>query len=1175
MVDFVHLHVHTEYSLLDGACRIDRLFARAKELGQSAVAITDHGVLYGAMEFYRAAKKEGVKPILGCEVYLAPRSRFDRDYVADKSPNHLILLCETNEGWKNLVKLVSRAYTEGFYAKPRVDYELLEEYHEGLICLSACINGRIPQLLLAREYAAAEEEARRMRAIFGEGNFFLEMQDHRDSREIEANIGLVTLSEKLGIPLVCTNDAHYIEKSDADAQATLMCIQLGTRLAEGRPLGFEKDEFYLKSGEEMAERFPESPEALQNTVRIAARCNVEFAEQGLILPEFDVPAGYTAESYLRALSEEGLEAHLSRTAGLDAQAYRNRLEYELSVIHSMGFDTYFLIVADFVRFAKSREIPVGPGRGSGAGSLTAFLLGITGLDPIRYGLLFERFLNPERVSMPDFDIDFCDERRDEVIRYVVEKYGEDHVAQIVTFSLMKTRAAIRDVGRVLGMPYADVDRVAALLPRAYDCTIEEAVRSTPALSELMARDGTVNRLISIARTVEGLPRHPSVHAAAVVICDAPVSDYVPLALNSGSIVTQFPMDTIASLGLLKMDFLGLKYLTILRDAAEMAKEKDPAFSLSEIPEDDEETFAMLSRGHTVGLFQVESAGMTRLIAQMKPKNIEDIATSIALYRPGPMESIPRYLACRRDPKKVSYLTEKLVPILSSTDGCIIYQEQVMEIFRTLAGYSYGRADIVRRAISKKKREVLLQEKEAFLQGAEETSGIPRGISTRIFEDIASFASYAFNKSHAAAYAHLTYQTAYLKCHYPVEYMASLFTHYAEGGKTPLYKAECARLGIALLPPDVNHSGVHFTVEEGAVRFSLSDVKNVGEGFCESILAERALRPFSDYADFLICMAKKGVNRKMVESLIFAGALDAFGRPRSQMLAVLETALSHASGLAQRNLAGQMDFFSEMPQGFGSSLDLHYPDLNEFSRADLLRMEKEACGIYLSAHPLSEYAPLARALSAASVCELEEQEGGEVVLLGVVTAVRRYQTKSGSAMAEVTLEDLTGSVKALVFPKLLLSCGEKLVRDAVLVLRGKPEEREGDEEQKRAFLVREVLTAAEAAAAPKGTRQGGESVAGVSENRATENAAQKRMPDAAPSAGKTKKLYLRFSQKEGTIEGRVIALLSIFGGEVPVFFYYGDTKKLCRAQNLECDPSPFLLSELSELLGGENVQLVEK
>ncbi len=1155
MSDFVHLHVHSEYSLLDGACRIDRLFARVKELGQTAVALTDHGVLYGAMDFYRAAKKAGVKPILGCEVYLAPRTRHDREYAEDKSPNHLILLCENKRGFENLTKLVSRSYTEGFYIKPRVDYELLEEYHEGLICLSACVNGRIPSLILSREFKAAEEEARRMVEIFGKDNFFLEMQDHRDARELTANIGLMTLAEKLSIPLVCTNDAHYLEKKDADAQATLMCIQLGTLLSEGRPLGFEKDEFYLKSAEEMAELFPENPEALLNTVKIAARCNVELEESSLILPDFAVPAGETCETYLRRLAEEGL-LRLCENGGLKASEaeYRARIDYELSVIHTMGFDAYFLIVWDFVRFAKSRDIPVGPGRGSGAGSLVAYLIGITGIDPLFYGLLFERFLNPERVSMPDFDIDFCDERRDEVIRYVVEKYGEDHVAQIVTFSQMKARAALRDVGRVLGMPYADVDRVCNLLPRAFDITIEEAVNTTPKLVELIAEENSVARLVSIARTVEGLPRHPSVHAAAVVICDRPVSDYVPLALNSGSVVTQYPMDTIASLGLLKMDFLGLKYLTILRDAAELAKKKDPSFSLSSIPEDDEKTFDMLSRGHTVGLFQVESAGMTRLLSQMKPRTIEDIATSIALYRPGPMESIPKYLACRRDPKKVRYLTEKLVPILSSTDGCIIYQEQVMEIFRSLAGYSYGRADIVRRAISKKKKDVLLKEKEAFLTGAETVSGISRETASRIFDDIESFASYAFNKSHAAAYAHLTYQTAYLKCHYPVEYLASLFTHYADGGKTPLYKAECTRLGIALLPPDVCKSGVHFTVEGNAVRFSLSDIKNVGEGFCQSILEERAEREFTDYSDFLTRMARRGVNKKMIESLIQAGAMDRFSRPRSQMLAVLESALSHANSLAQRNLAGQMDLFSQMSESEGGSLDIHFPDLKEFSRADLLRMEKEASGIYLSAHPLSEYETLARALGSTRVCDLEEAQGEGHTVLGVLSSLRRYQTKSGRAMAEGVLEDLTGTVKVLFFPKVLVAAGEKLEKDAILILRGKQEEGEGEREGGRAFLALEVFTPAEAAKQPSRVSPA---------------------PKVEAKPPLTQKLYLRFSQKEDTMEQSILSLLSASRGTCEVFFYYEDTKRLCRADNLSITPTPALLERFKKLIGAENVQLVEK
>ena len=825
MERFVHLHVHSEYSLLDGACRIERLAEKVKALGQPAVAITDHGVMYGAIEFYHAAKKAGVKPIIGCEVYVAPRTRFDKQHRVDSSPYHMVLLCENEEGYQNLIKLVSAAYIEGFYNKPRVDNELLRQHHRGLICLSACLAGRIPRMLSAGDYAAAEQAVREYVDIFGKDNFFIELQNHGIEEQKRILPQLIKLARENEVGLVATNDAHYINREDSSNQSILVCIQTGRTVNDPSDLEFQTDQFYIKSLEEMRQAIPDVDEAFENTVRIAERCNLEFEFGKTKLPYFAAPNGEDNLAYFRRMSYEGMH----RLYGEDpAPSVIERLEYELGVIAQMGYVDYYLIVHDFIAYAKSRGIPVGPGRGSGAGSLAAYCIGITGIDPIRYNLLFERFLNPERVSMPDFDIDFCYVRRQEVIDYVVQKYGSDHVAQIITFGTMAARAAVRDVGRALALGYQNVDAVAKMIPNELGMTIDKALSAVPELKKSYESDENIRQLIDVSRALEGMPRHASTHAAGVVITREPADTYVPLQKNDDAIVTQYPMTTLEELGLLKMDFLGLRNLTVIHDAEEMIRRTVPGFDMESIPMDDAATFKMLGEGHAFGVFQFESAGMRNVITQLGPESIEDLIAVISLYRPGPMESIPRYIRNRHNPRLVTYKTPELRPILEVTYGCIVYQEQVMQICRQLAGYSYGRADLVRRAMAKKKHDVMEKERESFLDGAEQ-NGIDRKIANEIFDEMSSFASYAFNKSHAAAYAELAYRTAYLKCHYPREYMAALLTSVLDNtAKLTEYIGECRRLGIEVLPPSVFESQAGFSVSGTKIRFGLAAIKNIGD-----------------------------------------------------------------------------------------------------------------------------------------------------------------------------------------------------------------------------------------------------------------------------------------------------------------------------------------------------------
>ncbi|MFR1804433.1 MAG: DNA polymerase III subunit alpha, partial [Faecalispora jeddahensis] len=943
---FVHLHLHTEYSLLDGACRIGPLMEAVKGQGQTAVAVTDHGVMYGAVDFYRAAKQNGLHPIIGCEVYVARRTRFDKVHGLDNEPYHLVLLCENNTGYQNLIQIVSQSWTEGFYSKPRVDLELLEAHSEGLIALSACLAGQIPRQLTNDDYAAARETALRYRDIFGEGNFYLEMQDHGIREQKIVNDGLLRLSKETGIPLVATNDCHYIRQQDSRMHLILLCIQTNHTIQDPDKMEFATDQFYLKSEEEMRALFPQ--EACDNTVVIAGRCQVEFEFGHTKLPSFQTPNGEDNVEFFRSLCFKGLH----RLYGNQPDpAIIERLEYELCVIESMGYVNYYLIVYDFIRYAKSVGIPVGPGRGSGAGSLAAYCVGITGIDPIRYQLLFERFLNPERVSMPDFDIDFSDERRGEMIDYVVHKYGADHVAQIVTFGTMAARGSLRDVGRAMAIPYNVVDSVAKLVPMGLNVTLEKALSSSSELHTRYDTDPQIHELIDMARQVEGMPRNASTHAAGVVITDHPVSEYVPLAKNGESIVTQYTMTTLEELGLLKMDFLGLRNLSVLNDAQEAIRRGDPEFSVSKIPFDDPKVFEMLTAGSTDGVFQFESGGMRNVIMQLRPENIEDLIAVISLYRPGPMESIPRYIENRHHPERVTYRHPMLADILKVTYGCIVYQEQVMQIFRTLAGYSFGRADIVRRAMSKKKASVMEKERSIFLYGLVAEDGtvevdgcVRRGVDEEtakaIFGEMESFASYAFNKSHAAAYATISYQTAWLKCHYPREYMAALLTSVLDNtNKIAAYIAECSRMGIRVLPPNVNQSRRGFTVAGRDIRFGLLAVKNLGDGFLRSLIQERdANGNFESFYQFCKRMHGKDLNRRALESLVKCGALDSLDYNRNQMLSSIQSVLDTLDSDKRRNVDGQLGFF-DTPQLQSEEPTISIDPMPDFSDADKLVMEK--------------------------------------------------------------------------------------------------------------------------------------------------------------------------------------------------------------------------------------------
>lgn len=1032
-MNFTHLHVHTEYSLLDGSNKINEYVARVKELGMNSAAITDHGVMFGCIDFYRAAKAAGIKPILGCEVYVAPGSRFDREIgQAEDRYYHLVLLAENNHGYENLMKIVSKAFVDGFYYKPRVDMDLLQEYHEGIIALSACLAGEVAKNITRGMYEEAKSAALRYEKIFGKGNFFLELQDHGIPQQQRVNQQLLRMSQETGIALVATNDVHYTYDTDAEAHDILLCVQTRKLLSDENRMRYEGGQYYVKSPEEMAELFPYIPEALENTQKIADRCEVEIEFGVTKLPKFDVPAPYTSWEYLNKLCYDGLKERYSG----DLTELEKRLEYELGVIKTMGYVDYFLIVWDFIRFARDHDIMVGPGRGSAAGSLVSYTLGITKLDPIKYNLLFERFLNPERVSMPDIDVDFCFERRQEVIDYVVEKYGKDRVVQIVTFGTMAARGVIRDVGRVMDLPYAQCDAIAKMIPEELNITIDKALKMNPELKNLYTTDETVKKLIDMSRRLEGLPRHTSMHAAGVVISQKSVDEYVPLARASdGSIVTQFTMTTLEELGLLKMDFLGLRTLTVIQKAVKLIeKNKGISLDMDHVDYNDKAVYDMLGAGKTEGVFQLESAGMTSFMKELKPESLEDVIAGISLYRPGPMDFIPQYIEGKNNPDSIHFLCPQLEPILSATYGCIVYQEQVMQIVRSLGGYTLGRSDLVRRAMSKKKAAVMEKERQNFVYGNEE-EGVPgcvnRGISeeiaNKIYEQMMDFAKYAFNKSHAAAYAVVAYQTAYLKCHFPVEFMAALMTSVIDNPpKVADYILSCRRMGIAILPPDINKGDSTFSVDGGGIRYGLSAIKSIGKPVIEAIVAERNQRgDFTSLRDFIERMTGKDVNKKAIENFIKAGAFDELPGNRRQKMMVYAQILDAIVQEKKNMMAGQMSLFDFVSEEEKTAYEIHMPDVEEYPKEAKLAFEKEVLGIYISGHPLEEYETCWRKnISAVTTDFMPDEESGQpkvrdgqqVIVGGMITEKTIKYTKTNKVMAFLTLEDLLGTVEIVVFPR---------------------------------------------------------------------------------------------------------------------------------------------------------------
>ena len=1139
MTPFVHLHVHTQYSLLDGAARIDELVARAKALGQDALAVTDHGVMYGVIDFYKACRKAGVKPILGMEAYVAPRSMRDREGAQDREYAHLILLAKDETGYRNLMLLSSEAFIHGFYYKPRIDYDLLEAHAEGLVCLSACLAGDIPQALLHGRYDDAKRLGERLHRMFGD-DFYIELQNHGLPEQQRILPGLRKLAAELGVKTVATNDVHYVAREDAEAQDVLLCIQTQRFVDEPNRMRMEAEEFFLKSGDEMAAALPDDAVALATTREIADKCNVEIAFGVRRLPQYTAPDGQDNETYLRRLCAEGMAQKL--VGGDDAA--QERLDYELSVITRMGFVDYYLIVWDFIHFAKTHGIVVGPGRGSGAGSLVAYCMGITDVNPLKYGLLFERFLNPERVSMPDFDVDFCYERRQEVIDYVSQKYGEGHVAQIITFGTMAARAVLRDVGRVLRVPYADVDRLAKLVPAVLNMTLSQALQLSPELRALHENDETMRKVIDLSLKLEGLPRHSSTHAAGVVISGVPLTDVVPLQLNDVVVTTQFPMGTLEELGLLKMDFLGLRTLTVIRDALRYIEQGGkPAPDLNAQVFDDPAVYEMISRGDTDGVFQLESAGMRQFLGQLKPDCFEDLIAGISLYRPGPMEQIPRYVRGKHDPSSVSYAHPLLEPILRTTYGCMVYQEQVMEIVRTLAGYSYGRSDLVRRAMSKKKHDVMAREREYFVHGTDGVEGavrrgVPEDVANRIFDEMMDFASYAFNKSHAAAYAVLAYRTAYLKHYYPVEFMTALINSFmGTSDKVAEYVYSAQRQGICTLPPDVNRSQARFSVEGGAIRFGLAAVRGVGSAVMEDMVACRERDgDFRSFFDF--CERTNGLNKRMLESLICAGCFDSMGAKRAQLLAVYEQALDGAAATRRVREAGQLSLFDlGGGQDMKQSAAMRLPDVPELQSALLLAREREATGMYLSGHPLDNYRAALDTLSL-SVQDLQEADGitgvgdnAAVQVGGMLTACRQKPTKSGNGlMGYAVLEGVTGSCEAVLFPRTLQQYGDLFLDDMPVLVSGRLNIRE---DRANSLLV-------------------------------------ERMQPLGDAIQRT--FYLRLPALTDEEMRRAITFLKAHPGKSPVVLV--DAAKRIRRQappNLYLDATDDVLREAEELFGRENVK----
>jgi len=1206
--DFVHLHLHTEYSLLDGACRIKDVARRAKELGMHSLAITDHGSMYGVIDFYKACKKEGIKPILGCEIYTAARTYLDKDPGLDSDQGHLILLAKNNTGYKNLMKLVSIAYIKGFYYKPRIDFNLLEEYHEGLICLSACIGGDIPQRILKGDYNGARDLAIRLNRIMGHGNFYLELQYNNIEEQMQVNSGLVKISEETGIPLIATNDIHYINREDARAQEILICIQTGKTINDADRLKFETDEFYLKSPEEMWEHFKAYPEALLNTVRVAEACNVELEFGRLHLPKYEVPEGTTPFDYLRSQCIKGFNKRYG-----NAPSLLERLEYELKVIHQMGYVDYFLIVWDFIKFARDNGIMVGPGRGSAAGSMVAYCLEITNVDPIKHNLIFERFLNPERISMPDIDIDFCYERRQEVIDYVVRKYGEDHVAQIITFGTMAARAAVRDVGRALAVPYNEVDKVAKLIPMmpGKHITIAEAIDMIPELKTLYNSDPRIRELLDNAKVLEGMPRHASTHAAGVVISSEPLTEYVPLYCNEGLISTQFPMTTLEELGLLKMDFLALRTITVIRDTLDLIKkDKNIDIDIDTIDYEDPNVYEMISKGETAGVFQLESPGMTNFMKELMPGCLEDIIAGISLYRPGPMDQIPRYLRNKNNPHSITYVSPKLEPILNVTYGCMVYQEQVMQICRELAGYSLGQSDLVRRAMAKKKKEVLEAERQNFIYGSTDENGnvlipgairngVPEHVANALFDEMMDFGSYAFNKSHAAAYAYVGYQTAWLKYYYPVEFMAALINSFMGSlGKVSQYVMECHKMGIKVLPPDINESESSFSVKNGAIRFGLLAVKNVGVNVVQNIIEERNKNgPFKNFIDFCERMEGKELNRKTVESLIKCGAFDIFGIYRSRLIANYEKILERVSQKRKSMISGQLSLF-DVAQDMDDTATIEWPQLAEYDSKLLLAMEKEMLGLYISGHPLDEFSDVIKEIVTVYSYDFEVPEeetsnesrltdGTFVRIAGIVTDIKSISTKNNKMMAFVTVEDLYGQMEVIVFPNVYERFARFLSNDSQIIVEGRISVKEDEQPKILADRIRPLesikLNGTYQDYTDTKTEYGQYKENGISETDGfpgnnnieednkyyiVDGTVNNTNNNSSASNGVLKVLLdekINESRKKAAL-----SLLKYFDGHQQALVYIDDPRRPKLKLNVQL--SDFLICELSELLGKDHIKV---
>ena len=1162
MGEFVHLHLHTEYSLLDGATRIASIADKAKECSQDAVAITDHGVMYGAVEFYDALKKQGIKPIIGCEVYVAARTRFLKEGKLDSSGNHLILLCKDEIGYRNLSYMVSESFINGFYSRPRVDIDLLREHHEGLIALSGCIGGKIPQLIIAGSMAEAEKAALELREIFGE-DFYLEIQNHNLDDERRVAFGLKLISEKYGIPLVATNDVHYLNKEDADTQATLMCVQTNNVISDGRPFGFETDEFYFKSTEEMKELFSAFDGAVENTVKIAQKCNFDFEFDKLYFPDFRPEGGVSHKDKLRQDAYFGFDK-LTREGRFDfdknaKQVYIDRIEYELGVIDKMGFNAYFLIVSDFVAYAKRSDIPVGPGRGSGAGSLVAFCIGITDVDPIAFNLLFERFLNPERVSMPDFDIDFCYTRREEVIEYVKRKYGEDKVAQIVTFGTLAPRAAVRDVGRALDMPYSKVDTVAKMISRDAS-TIERALENKE-LRELYNNDNDVRKLITVSRGVEGMPRHASTHAAGVVITAKPTYEYVPLSYSGTGVVTQFDMNTVARLGLIKFDFLGLRYITVIHDAERMIRERQPDFSINSISFDDKETFKLLCDAKTDGVFQLESGGMKNVLSRLAPTSLEEVIACIALFRPGPMDSIDKFIARKHGREKIEYDIPRLSGILDVTYGCIVYQEQVMQICRELAGYSYAKADIVRRAMSKKKLSAMLAEREGFISGCLER-GVTEAQANKIFDEMQSFAEYAFNKSHATAYGIISYRTAYLKAHYPAEYYSALLSSVlSDTNKLKAYISDAGKVGVKVLAPDINISNSDFTVSDKNIRFGLLAIRNVGKQFADAVVNIRRQGKFKSFVDFVERLSGTDINKRTIESLIKCGAFDSLGTPRSALLLCYEGILDSQHEKNRANISGQMDMFSLDSAPLGISDNAYqYPDVQEYSLKELLMLEKESSGMYFSGHMIDNYKQymsrhkLDRIVDIIEDCAEDNSnpnpkyhDRSNVTIAGIIISSRTKVTKSGATMAFVTIEDRLAEIEVIVFAKNYLNAKPNLFVDNAVMITGTVSVEEGEEPK---ILLSEILPM------------------NADENMSQTNIADTQTKDLE----KNQRLFIRMKSLDDQRLGIVNRMSVLNPGKTQVVIYDESQAKYVALKNAYIEANERVLVKLVDTFGQGNIVL---